>query len=293
MSVTIIVTHCQDQSYLHHFLDIVREVPFLRDAYIWVDGCNSKYDGSNSTIVRKITSHSSPHGVRCFDLLSEADTDKVIIVDSDFFSVDDKLWQTASDSLCEKDMVSITEQWHGLNNFPTTPFVAYNRDAVLKAAPVRDAWKHFSNLWPTMKQPVFDHGKYVYLSLYISGQTFSADSWRPVEKRKFKFFHFWDSRHTPQANFEDFKINAKVDAYLAYGINKFIFQSIKNGVSVLPEEIWDYMSLIKKYDRSPLFVNNTVDFMTNFGYQIRFKENWFELFSTIRDEFIRRFGGVA
>ena len=282
---TLIITHCQNQDYLHHFLDIVKKVPVLSSAKIWVDGWCSAYKGSQA--INKVTSHNLQHGERSFDLLNEADTDKVIIVDSDFFSTDENLWSDTLNSLDNYDLISISEPWHCLTTFPTTPFVAYNRKKVIEVIPVRDAWRSFGSIWPRIKFPVFDHCKYAYLSLYLQNKIKCIDTWRPVENRKYKFFHFWDSRHDYAENFKAFeeKQGFFEHEYLSYGINKCVFDYIVHGLE-MPDKIWNYMDRVKKYN--VVHFNNIFDMMLNLGFQIEFKNEWHKRFEIIRNEFNQR-----
>ena len=188
--LTIIISHPEDHTYLHFCVDIVEKLGLK--APIWIDGFRSVAEEYRRR--HKVTTHDTHHGLRCFDLLQEATTDKVIIVDSDFFCTDKSFWDTAIAKLETHAIASIASYWYLPNvEVSSTPFMAYNRKEILRIAPLRDIWDHFGYIYPTLPDPVFDHTKFVSLIAAKANKLALIDHWDRT-RRTHHFCHLWDSR---------------------------------------------------------------------------------------------------
>ena len=295
---TLYVSYVKDYVYLQHFSDIIKRLPFFDNANIGFDGwfCKdvempSVRDAPIQSLgipVWKHEYHKTPHGERCYELLEQAETDIVFIVDSDFFCTDERLWKDALNQFANPDvyMVSLSDYpWHGMSNFPSTPFSAYRRKEVLEYIPVKKLWNHFGKVWPELKQPVFDYMKFVYFSLYINGHTYCIDSIAPRQSTKYQFYHLWDSRDTPEENFRRFDKDPGLTTFLMFGLCKFFFRMIREGNRVIPDFIWVYIDRMRSDGYPYCYL---VDFFNRFESQIYFNLPWVETFKAIRQQWENR-----
>jgi len=287
MSLQIVVSHTKTFDYLYHCLDILEQVGFNRRD-IWVDGYKSHCQELTDKVA-KVTTHRLDHGIRCYDILKEATSDYVIIMDSDFFCCDPDFWKDVLEKLTEFPLSSIRRMWYENTYQLTTPFVAYQRKEILRIAPVRAAWNHFIRVFPDMPDPIFDHLQYIFLLAMKNNQAGIIDEW-DITKRKYKFCHLWDSRHTYEDNFKDFEgktIESYISyQYLAHGVSKFIFHYVAGNVPIFEDVVWGYMALIK--EKSPKLWKYVQDVVENMGCQVVFKSDWYERFK----EFKLKYGQI-
>lgn len=293
---TLYISYTKDSDYLYHFCDIVKRIPFLNNAKIIIDGWFNKED--EETLVKNIDwgalgipfekkmIHNISHGERCFELLEQADTDIVFIVDSDFFCLDERLWVDAYSKLISSPeiyLVSLYQDWNWIKDLPTTPFMAYRRKEVLDFVPEKMLWNHFRKIWPNLKQPVFDFMRFPFVSLYMSGHTHCIGAMNPATNLSYNHYHFWDSRHFPEENFKDFdkEITGSTAMFMVYGISKYLFKLIKSGQGTIPEFILNYMKYAKD---SPYYFAYIKDFFNNFEKQI-LDPTWANNFKAIKNQF--------
>ena len=296
MDLTIIISHTQDYCYLNHSLDIFEQLGYKRKN-IWIDGYQN-FNLQMCGIVNKVTTHGDPHGAHSYDLLKEATTEYVLIVDSDFFCMDRGFWDEVFRLSQSYPIVSIYRPWASFSETPfiplkilTTPFVLYRRKEVLDMVPVRAVWNHFYHIFPTLPDPVFDHLMFVFLTALKSGRAIGVDNW--IQKdRKYNFCHLWDSRHTYRENFEDFDKRVHEDQvileYLSYGVSKYLFQYVSNLIPVFEDKIWTYIGQIMqasvdKINPKPWL--NILDTFSSLESVISFKTNWLERFLLIKEKF--------
>jgi len=296
MDLTIIISHTQDYCYLNHSLDIFEQLGYKRKD-IWIDGYQN-FNLQMCGIVNKVTSHKDPHGAHSYDLLKEATTEYVLIVDSDFFCMDRDFWKASFLQAESYPIVSIYRPWASFAESPlvplkmlTTPFVLYKRKEVLDMVPVREVWNHFYYNFPGLPDPVFDHLMFVFLTAMKKGKAIGIDNW--IQKdRTFNFCHLWDSRHTYKENFEDFDNNAQaypvVLEYLSYGVSKYVFQYSAGLISTFEDKLWSYIDRIKASsddgsNGKPWL--NVLDTFYNLESTISFKEDWVRRFFPIREKF--------
>lgn len=281
-NLTIVVSHPKEHLYLHHCLDILKQLGFNKKN-IWVDGYQS-YCKEIVGQVEKVTTHQESHGARCFDILSEAKTEFVIIMDSDFFCLDKNFWGEALEQVKFFPFVSIERSWVLGLTILTTPFVAYNREKALNLVPIREAWNHFSHVFPKIPDPVFDHLAFVFFTAMRLKMVFKIDSWEG--NRKYQFCHLWDSRHSYEDNFKDYQ-NMEIsqslrEQYLSYGISKYFFHHIAGRIPIINNKIWDY---IKNIEHNKRCFKEVQDNIENIGYHISFKPTWVERHEDIRQKF--------
>lgn len=299
---TLYISHTKDPDYLYHFSDIIKRIPFLMEnAIINIDGwfrvdeempaVRDVLKDSLSIPIQEKTYHNTPHGERCYELIEQAKTDLVFIVDSDFFCCDERLWLEAYNKLKgnpEIYLVSLFQQWNWIPDLPTTPFCGY-RKKVLEYVPERKLWNHFGKIWPELKQPVFDFMKFVFLSLYKDNRTYCVDAMNwPGSNLKFKHYHFWDSRDFYEENFANYERekNGSTTMYMVYGLSKYFFKAVKTKKLETPEFLWEYIRSIK--DNS-FYYGFIVDFFKNFEDQIYFRPDWVENFKILKKQFTERF----
>lgn len=264
---------------LLHALDILNHIGFDKDS-IWADGYKS-FCPDIGNRVYKNTTHNEPHGTRCYDLLMEVPTDRVIIMDSDFFCTDKNFWKDVKIKLEEFSLISIKDSWL---SFPytnlTTPFVAYNKKVVLEYVPYRDLWNHFGVKYPKMPDPLFDHMKFVFLVALNNKFACAIDSW-DLSERKYGFCHLWDSRHSYSENFEAFNNSADASRYryIAYGVSKYIFDYSLTGHMPIDHRLHYYVDEIVKNNNRAL--HDIRDTLLHLGDQFICKEH-FDRFMEIR-----------
>lgn len=288
MGFSIIVSHTKDFVYLYHCLDVLEFMGFKKES-IWVDGykCICKdLEGK----VKRVTTHTDGHGSRTYTLLDESTSDYVIILDSDFFCCDKRFWDEVINSLERYWIVSIGRPWNFFSEkliMLTTPFVAYDRRAVLKAVPVREVWNHFGIIYPSLPDPIFDHLMFVFFVCQKKNKNCCVDYWE--KREKYSFCHLWDSRHTWEMNikqFEDLSINEDIRyTYLSYGLSKYVFQYVSGLISKFDPKMWEYMSNLEQH-RSFLNLINTMKYL---GPNICFKPEWNLRFNPIKDKFREMF----
>jgi len=297
---TLYISHTKDLDYLYHCCNIVKRIPFLQDAIIGIDGWYCKdaekplvqsvnYDALGMNIGMKAC-HKTPHGERCFELLRQAETDIVFIVDSDFFCLDERLWIDSYNKLISSPeiyLISLFQDWNWIKDFPTTPFTVYKRKEVLNFVPEKILWNHFGKNWPGLGQPIFDFMRYPFLSLYMNKHTFCMDAMNPAGNLKYGHYHFWDSRDFPEENFKAFdqEINGSTAMFMIYGVCKYLFKLIKSGQREIPKFIINYIEYAK---RSDYYFSYIKDFFNNFGGQI-YDPDWINAFNSIKVQFDRKF----
>jgi hypothetical protein len=289
-NLTVVVTHCEDQVYLLHCLDILRSLTALKGGTIWVDGYGSVYSGSKE-MVSSVTTHGQPHGVRSFELLSMIKTEFVIVMDADFFCADERFWEATFESLDKSVIVGVGQPWHFSINLPTTPFVAYRRLDVLSMVPEKAAWNHFGHIWPNLPEPLFDHLKFLFLIAASQKLATCIDQWYPVGGRKYSFFHFWDSRHRYEKNFSDFA-NTALDEkmrhqYLSFGLSKCIFHHLRG--ELISPELWSRIADAMKY-KNQTTNENLMDVMKNLEPQLRARPDWQKKMRDISERFFNEYG---
>jgi len=282
MSLQIVVSHTKTFDYLYHCLDILEQVGFNRRD-IWVDGYKSHCQELIGKVA-KVTMHELDHGIRCYDILKEATSDYVIIMDSDFFCCDPEFWKDVLGKVAQFPLSAIRRMWYDDRYQLTTPFVVYQREKILQIAPTRAAWNHFIRVFPDMPDPIFDHLQYLFLLVMKNGQAGIIDEW-DITKRKYKFSHLWDSRHTYEENFKDFE-DPDIDLdvrykYLVYGVSKYIFHYVAGNAPELNDQVWGYMRDIRE-KHSKLWLDYIQDVIENLGDQVMFKSDWLERFNTFK-----------
>ena len=287
MNLQIVVSHTETFAYLYHCLDILEQVGFNRKD-IWIDGykCHCKEMIGK---VAKVTTHELDHGIRCYDIVKEATSDYVIIMDSDFFCCDPEFWKDVLGKVAQFPLSAIRRIWYGNSYQLTTPFVAYQRKEILRIAPVRAAWNHFTRVFPDMPDPVFDHLQYLFLLAMKNGRAGVIDEW-DMTVRKYKFCHLWDSRHTYEENFKDFE-DQTIDLftrykYLVYGISKNIFHYVIGNAPELSDQVWEYMKDIReKYPK--MWLEYIQDVIVNMEYHIMFKTDWLERYNKFKIQCVK------
>lgn len=281
--VSLIICYSINHSYLYHCLDIVERIGFKRE-HIWIDGYKS-FCPELIGKVKKVTTHEQPHGERCYDLLTQSDTDYVIIVDSDFFCCDESFWMEVLNKLQDYIFVSVGKHWYFSLQMLTTPFVAYQRKEALALVPVREAWNHFAHVFPGIPDAVFDHLMYVFFTAMRLGQAVCIDSWENINNRRFKFCHLWDSRETYKENFDNYEKDVHNNkavslTYLTYGISKYIFHYVSTKDTEFDPKVLVYIEKIRAHNtRDWVYIMDTIK---NLGHQISFKPDWLRKFNFIK-----------
>jgi hypothetical protein len=280
----IIVSHTADTLYLEHCLDILVNLGFNKSD-IWVDGFHAQYSGTD---LKQCTTHKEYHGARCFNLLTEATSDYVVIVDSDFFCTDQRFWVKAWDLIQDNYAVSIAKNWCFGIQMLTTPFVAYNRKEALKFIPEKQAWNHLNKTFTQLPDPLFDNLQYMFFIMLYYQKAALIDHWN-IGNRAYKFCHLWDSRHTYQYNFDTFNSNTGDHqsnlVYLAHGVSKYLFSHVSGNDIEFDDKMWEYIQIIK--DESEEAWMFLIDTMVNMGDQIDFKAPWLDRYRIVADKFQR------